>query len=211
MTTRLEGQQTRFLPFNLGHNLGAGQPAEPERPQDLVPVGAGLGAGRVAGHPAPVHRRAAPEEGNGGAEAAGAAGDLPALPPVGRGAEARGRRARATAPGRSYLIQHSAGSGSRTRSRGPRTGSRRLHDAGRPEGVRQGGRDHRPGRARPAAAGHDLPVRARARGGREDRRELPAARRRAGRRAGADHHHDAAEVPVRARQGRRPARRAATR
>ncbi|HET7882024.1 MAG TPA: hypothetical protein VFL55_14150, partial [Acetobacteraceae bacterium] len=24
MTTRLEGQQTRFLPFNLGHNLGAG-------------------------------------------------------------------------------------------------------------------------------------------------------------------------------------------
>ena len=26
MTTRLEGQQTRFLPFNLGHNLGAGNP-----------------------------------------------------------------------------------------------------------------------------------------------------------------------------------------
>ena len=29
MTTRLEGQQTRFLPFNLGHNLGAGNPPNP--------------------------------------------------------------------------------------------------------------------------------------------------------------------------------------
>ena len=37
--------------------------------------------------------------------------DLPALPPVGRGAAARGRRPRATAPGQNYLVQHSAGSG----------------------------------------------------------------------------------------------------
>ena len=29
MTTRLEGQQTRFLPFNLGHDLGAGNPPNP--------------------------------------------------------------------------------------------------------------------------------------------------------------------------------------
>src|SRR5579884_112353 len=29
MTTRLEGQQTRFLPFNLGHSLGAGNPPNP--------------------------------------------------------------------------------------------------------------------------------------------------------------------------------------
>jgi type I restriction enzyme R subunit len=30
MTTRLEGQQTRFLPFNLGHDLGAGNPPNPQ-------------------------------------------------------------------------------------------------------------------------------------------------------------------------------------
>ncbi len=29
MTTRLAGQSTRFLPFNLGHNLGAGNPPNP--------------------------------------------------------------------------------------------------------------------------------------------------------------------------------------
>ena len=52
-----------------------------------------------------------PEKGSVGARRAAETGDLPALPPVGRGAEARGRRARPTAPGRSYLIQHSAGSG----------------------------------------------------------------------------------------------------
>ncbi|HET9153750.1 MAG TPA: type I restriction endonuclease, partial [Solirubrobacterales bacterium] len=30
MTTRLEGEKTRFLPFNLGHDLGAGNPPNPE-------------------------------------------------------------------------------------------------------------------------------------------------------------------------------------
>ena len=63
MTTKLEGKATRFLPFNLGHNLGQGQPAEPERPQDLVPLGAGLGQGRLARHPAPLHPRRAAREG----------------------------------------------------------------------------------------------------------------------------------------------------
>ncbi|HEY4894695.1 MAG TPA: DEAD/DEAH box helicase family protein [Solirubrobacteraceae bacterium] len=29
MTTRLDGKSTRFLPFNLGHNLGKGNPANP--------------------------------------------------------------------------------------------------------------------------------------------------------------------------------------
>jgi type I restriction enzyme R subunit len=29
MTTRLEGKSTRFLPFNLGHNLGKGNPSNP--------------------------------------------------------------------------------------------------------------------------------------------------------------------------------------
>jgi type I restriction enzyme R subunit len=30
MTTRLEGKSTRFLPFNLGHNLGKGNPPNPD-------------------------------------------------------------------------------------------------------------------------------------------------------------------------------------
>ena len=29
MTTKLEGEKTRFLPFNLGHNLGKGNPPNP--------------------------------------------------------------------------------------------------------------------------------------------------------------------------------------
>ena len=29
MTTKLEGESTRFLPFNLGHNLGRGNPPNP--------------------------------------------------------------------------------------------------------------------------------------------------------------------------------------
>ena len=63
MTTRLEGKATRFLPFNLGHNLGEGQSAEPRWPQDLLPVGARVGEGRLARHPAPLHPRRAPREG----------------------------------------------------------------------------------------------------------------------------------------------------
>lgn len=30
MTTRLDGEETRFLPFNLGHHLGAGNPPNPQ-------------------------------------------------------------------------------------------------------------------------------------------------------------------------------------
>ncbi len=137
-------------------------------------------------------------------------GDLPALPPVGRGAAAGGRGPRRRAPGQSTWCSTRRGRASRTRSPGWRTGCRTC-TTGDEQGVRQGRGDHRPGGARPAAAGHDLPVRARPRGGGADRQVLPAARRGAGRGAGPDHHHHAAEVPVRARQGRGPARRGATR
>ena len=86
--------------------------------------------------------------------------------------QARGRRARATGPGQNYLVQHSAGSGKSNTiawlAHRLSTPARR----GRREGVRQGRRDHRPGGARPPVAGHDLPVRARPRRGREDRQGL---------------------------------------
>ena len=63
MTTKLAGKVTRFLPFNLGHDAGRGQPAEPERPQDVLPLGAGLGEGRLARHPPPLRPRRAPGQG----------------------------------------------------------------------------------------------------------------------------------------------------
>ena len=110
MTTRLEGQQTRFLPFNLGNDLGAGNPPNPRGHQDLVPVGAGVGAGCMARHPAPVRRRAAAEEGQRAQKLAGQHVIFPRYHQwdavLKLEADAREHGA-----GRSYLIQHSAGSG----------------------------------------------------------------------------------------------------
>ena len=77
----------------------------------------------------------------------------------------------------------------------------------RHEGVRQGRRDHRPawcstGSCRTRSTSSSTPTASRC----GSTRDSPAARRRAGRRAGPDHHHDAAEVPVRPRQDRVAAR-----
>ncbi len=172
MTTRLEGQQTRFLPFNLGHNLGAGNPPNPHGHKTSYlweRVWARDAWLDILHRFIDVQR---PEKGTAAQKLAAAAGDLPPLPPVGRGAEARGRRARARrrpvvpdpALGRVGEVEHDRMDCAPALDAARRRGS---------EGVRQGGGDHRPGRARPAAAGDDLPVRARARGGREDRRETP--------------------------------------
>ena len=109
--------------------------------------------------------------------------------------QARGRRARARRRASNYLVQHSAGSGKSNTIAWLAHRLSSLHDAADTQGVRQGRRRHRPRRARPAAPGHDLPVRARARRRRADRQGLAAARRRARGRAGADHHHDAQKFP----------------
>ena len=63
MTTKLEGKSTRFLPFNLGHDLGKGNPPNPNGHRTSLPVGAGLEQGRLARHPAPLHPRRAAREG----------------------------------------------------------------------------------------------------------------------------------------------------
>ena len=61
---------------------------------DLLSAGACLGAGCVAGRPAPVHPRRHAGQGAGGSAAGQGGRDLPAFPPVGRGAEAGRRRCR---------------------------------------------------------------------------------------------------------------------
>ena len=49
MTTRLAGRRTRFLPFNQGHELGAGNPPNPGWARYCLFVGAGVVAGRLVG------------------------------------------------------------------------------------------------------------------------------------------------------------------
>ena len=145
-----------------------------------------------------------PEKGSAAERRAQDEGHLPALPPVGRGAQARGARARARR--RAELPGAALGRvGQVELDRLARAPALELHDAAdrkvfdkvvvitdRVVLDRQ-------------LQEHDLPVRARARRRRADRQGLGPARRGARGRAGADHHHDAAEVPVRPRQGRRAA------
>ena len=139
-----------------------------------------------------------PDEGLGHGAPRRGEGHLPPLPPVGRGAQARGRRRRER---RRPLVPHPAlgGLGQVEHDRLDRPSPLDAPQRGGPEGLRQGRGHHRPRDPRPPAPGHDLPVRARPRRGREDRRGLHAARRGARGRAGAHHHHHAAEVPVRHR------------
>ena len=114
MTTRLEGRNTRFLPFNqgsggAGNPGGAGTRVAGGRPPDGVRVAVGLGARRVDGAHREVRlRRAARHQRQAQARATG--GRVPALSSVARRPQLRGPRP-AHGPGHSYLIQHSAGSG----------------------------------------------------------------------------------------------------
>ena len=96
MTTRLEGEKTHFLPFNIGHDDGAGNPPGAGRAVgDGVPVGAGLGEGRLAQHHRPADDRG--DQGGVGRRHrhVGAAYEhaVPAVPPVGGRDEHRGRGA----------------------------------------------------------------------------------------------------------------------
>ena len=211
MTTKLEGKATRFLPFNRGHNLGQGQPAEPRRPQDLVPVGAGLGAGTpgstscTASSTSSARRRAR--------SAARRAAETVIFPRYHQWDAVLKLEADAGAngAGHSYLVQHSAGSGKSNTIAWLAHRLSTLHDA----------EDRKvfdkvvvitdrvildrqlQDTIYQFEHAHGVVVKI--------DKDSGAARRGAGRRAGADHHHDAAEVPVRARQDRRRCRPAATR
>jgi hypothetical protein len=86
MCTELRGKGSWFLPFNKGSSRRRGQPAQPARPEDRLPVEGGAHAGGADQHPrelradrrgeGPAHRQ---EEAQAG---------LAALPPARRGAQA---------------------------------------------------------------------------------------------------------------------------
>ncbi len=198
MTTRLAGAG-RASCRSTAATAGGARATRPTRTgTDGLPVGAGLGARRLARPPGRFVHVEQPAKGYEGAARAVIFPRYHQWDAVLRLEAARpGRRRRAALPGPALGRARA----SRTRSPGWPTGCRRCTTRRR-QGLRQGHRDHRPGGPRPPAPGDDLPVRARARRRREDRQGLRAARGGAGRRAGADHHHDAAEVPVRPRQGR---------
>ena len=194
MTTRLSGDSTRFLPFNRGNGDRAGNPARSRVPHRL-PVGGGVVTRRLARPARPVrahHHRRRGQEGHA----------LPPLPPVERRAVARRRRPLA---GRRAVVPRAAlgGVGQVEHDRLARPPAVVAALRRRPAGVRQGRRDHRPARARPAAPGDDLPVRAHPRRRRQDRPGLQATRRGARGGAGAHRHHHHPEVPARdeARRG----------
>ena len=126
MTTKLDGKSTRFLPFNLGHNLREGQPAQPGRPQDLATSGSGSGRRSLARHPPSLHPRRPSGEGirsrRGGRPRRSSS---PATTSGTRCSSSRPMPAR-TAPGRSYLDPALGRLGQvATQSPGPPTVSRR--------------------------------------------------------------------------------------
>jgi type I restriction enzyme R subunit len=113
MTTRLAGSATHFLPFNKGDGGGAGNPADPPRPElpHRLPVGRGARPGQLArpagALPPSAGRREARRSGPQGEDRADG---LPSLPPAPSGALLV-ESARTEGPGHNYLVEHSAGSG----------------------------------------------------------------------------------------------------
>ena len=171
---------TRFLPFNRGNAGGQGNPPDPDRPSRPLPLGGGLGARRLARPARAASSTSCPGRGtDASGPAQGGRDHLPALPPVGRRPPARGDRPRR---GSWPLATSSSTRRARARRNTIAWLAHRLmslHGAGRPAGLRQGRRDHRPGHPRPPAAGDDLPVRARDGRRRADRPGLaPSSRRR---------------------------------
>ncbi len=110
MTTRLDGKSTRFLPFNMGHDLGKGNPSNPDghRTSYLWE--------RVWSRDAwldVLHRFIHIERPEKGSQAARRAAERVIFPRYHQWDAVRKLEADAAAngAGHSYLIQHSAGSG----------------------------------------------------------------------------------------------------
>jgi type I restriction enzyme R subunit len=198
MTTRLAGSATHFLPFNQGDGGGAGNPADPQGRSyrtaylweevlardsllDLLARFLHLQVDEKRddqGRKVKTEQMVFPRY-----------HQLQAVRLLVESARSGGPGAQLPrrALGRQRQEQHD-----RLAHAPARVAARRPQ----PARLRQRHRGHRSRGARPAAPGQHLPVRAQARRGAEDRRELAPARRSARERR-ADHHHDAAEVPLR--------------
>ncbi len=111
MTTRLAGEGHRFLPFNQGRDGGSGQPGPPERLRDGLPLGGGLAAGQLARHPRPLRPPGVRGARSSGKKITRRAIIFPRYHQLDAVRKLDGRRAKKKAPGKNYLIQHSAGSG----------------------------------------------------------------------------------------------------
>ena len=83
MTTRLAGEDTQFLPFNLGADGGAGNPVNPAGYRTAYLWERVWSSGLLARHPEPLHPRRATRGGHSSGAPSPRAGDLPPLPPVG--------------------------------------------------------------------------------------------------------------------------------
>lgn len=110
MATRLDGRETRFLPFNLGHDLGAGNPPNPDGHKTSYLWE------RVWQRDAwldILHRFIHVERPEKGSAAVRRAGERVIFPRYHQWDAVLKIEAdvRSTGAGRSYLIQHSAGSG----------------------------------------------------------------------------------------------------
>ena len=153
VTTQLAGPKTRFLPFNQGKFGGAGNPPVP-------PTQKGYATGYLWEETWArdsvldlvrqfIHE--VEEEDEKGRKTGKRFLIFPRYQQLDCRAPARGARARSTAPGQRYLIQHSAGSG---KSFTIAWLAHQLVDAprrGRPAGLRLDRRHHRPARPRPPA------------------------------------------------------------
>ena len=179
MTTRLAGKDTVFLPFNRGANTAG--PATPSTPAATArpTCGRRSGSGTASSTSSGASSTSRPKRSKvDGKTVTNGDHDLPALPPARRGAEAGESRPQGGA-GKSYLIQHSAGSGKVELHRVAGPSARQPARRRRPEGLRLGRGHHRPPRPRPAAPGHHLPVRAQAgRRRRRSTRTRPSSPRR---------------------------------
>ena len=164
MTTRLQGRDTVFLPFNRGSDEGgAGNPTTEGKHSTFYlwewiwQRDAWLEL---------LHRFIHveyPEEGSKAEKQRNAKVIFPRFHQW-DAVQQMVRHAHDHGAGNSYLVEHSTGSGKSNTIAWLAHRLSNLHDRQRRKGVRQGDRDHRSAGVGPAVAGDDLSVRARSRG-----------------------------------------------
>ncbi len=175
MTTRLAGKATQLPALQQRRRYGAGNPPNPAGYRtaylwEQVWRGTASSTSSVASCTwRPRRRRWAARR------SCSETHDLPALPPARLRAQDWKPMPAPRAPATTTWSSTPPAAARATRSPGSPIGWRACTMPQDREGLRQRRRGHRPPRARPAAPGHDLPVRAQAGRRAEDRRELDAS------------------------------------